>query len=219
VPELILASASPRRRELLSLFGLPFRIHTTEIDEAPSSSELPADLVCRLSLAKATAVSKSLTEGVIIAADTVVVWCDQILGKPDSATQAVEMLRNLRQGPHLVLSAVTVLDQTSGRRETRLKRTTVWMRPYTQGEIEAYVASGDPLDKAGSYGIQNRTFRPVARIEGCFAGVMGLPLGDLAAALAEFGVSLERVSERCSGYTSHACCQMTSDKCKMTNDK
>lgn len=81
------------------------------------------------------------------------------------------------------------------------------MRPYTDAEIDAYIASGDPLDKAGAYGIQNKTFAPVERLEGCFANVMGLPLGELAALLEELGLSLPEVAPRCSRYTGHPCCQ------------
>ncbi|MFQ5611651.1 MAG: Maf family protein [Anaerolineae bacterium] len=207
MPPLILASTSPRRRELLALFEIPFTIRTANIDETRLPGEAPAALVQRLSREKALAVAEGLSEGVIVAADTVVVRGGRILGKPADPAEARQMLRRLRQGPHQVLSGLTVVDVASNRSLTRVNQTRVWMRPYTEAEIAAYVASGDPLDKAGAYGIQHQGFRPVARLEGCFVSVMGLPLGDLAEALAGFGVRVEAVGRRCAGYTGQACCR------------
>ncbi len=250
----ILASGSPRRRELLKILGLPFIVALPEsrpqsekeanragIDETPLPGESPPDLVQRLSRAKAQAVAASLpsmtgsnsifatdrAKVIIIAADTVVVLEGKILGKPTGPIQARQMLKRLRQRQcHYVYSGLTVgvWEQSVGPGEVGqpnnsktqflnshllswLNQSKVWMRPYTNTEIEAYIASGDPLDKAGAYGIQNKTFAPVERLEGCFVNVMGLPLGDLAATLGEMGLSLPEVAPLCSQYTDYPCCQ------------
>lgn len=235
---IILASSSPRRQELLKTLGLSFVVippinfaggergqGQTEVDETPLPGEAPSALVQRLSRIKAEAIAsnpvllasaRSRFTGaeidrnlIIIAADTVVVLDNQILGKPDHAAGAIVMLQRLRRQSHRVYTGLTVA-RLSGEYSnfiTRLHQSTVWMRPYTAAEIAAYVASGDPLDKAGAYGIQNSSFAPVARLEGCFASVMGLPLGELAAALKEFGLSLPEIASRCSLYTGHPCCQ------------
>lgn len=162
---------------------------------------------------------------IIIAADTVVVSTGQILGKPTGRDQAKQMLQQLRQDqPHNVYSGLTVavrhreltktnplIEQqpaTSGTHFfTRLNQSKVWMRPYTDAEIEAYLDSGDPLDKAGAYAIQNKDFAPVECLEGCFASVVGLPLGDLAAILAEIGCLLPEIAPHCAGYSDYPCCQ------------
>jgi predicted house-cleaning NTP pyrophosphatase (Maf/HAM1 superfamily) len=119
------------------------------------------------------------------------------------------MLKVLRQQPHYVYSGLTValLSGTKSTFVTRLHQSTVWMRPYTDAEITTYVISGDPLDKAGAYGIQNKSFAPVQRLEGCFASVMGLPLGELAAAFKELGLQFPEVALPCRRYTGHLCCQ------------
>ena len=265
-PLFILASTSPRRRELLALLELPFIVVLPEspsstpplsarqtdpaatpaghggIDETPLPGESPADLVQRLSRAKARAVAARLPSlkppdlaaqdggAIIIAADTEVASGTEILGKPANPAEATDMLKRLRQEQwHYVYSGLTVVRwsgrdrletdlTTAGQTDrsapasspgmiTRLHQSKVWMRAYTDAEIEAYVASGDPLDKAGAYGIQHKTFAPVERLEGCFASVMGLPLGELAAALAELRVSLPEVAPRCNRYSAYPCCQ------------
>ena len=228
----ILASASPRRRELLGLLGVPFitispgpAFDLPEVDETPLPGEAPAALVQRLSRAKATAMITHLPqllltlpadEGpqpIIIAADTDVALDDQILGKPAAPAQAIQMLQALRGRPHDVYSGVTVarppdsLSTESVHLVTRLHHSRVWMRSYTDAEIAAYVATGAPLDKAGAYGIQDHPFAPVERLEGCFASVMGLPLGELALALAEVGISLPAFNTACSRYNGYPCCQ------------
>lgn len=224
---LILASSSPRRRELLTILGLSFQVITPgapfAVDETPLPGESPNALVQRLSRLKAEAVAanlRHLTPSLlanspknspifIIAADTEVALGTQILGKPGSATAATAMLRALREQPHHVYSGLTVARLTEAELTfvTRLHQSTVWMRPYTDAEIAVYVASGDPLDKAGAYGIQNKSFAPVARWQGCFASIMGLPLGELTAALRELGLSLPPLAPLCNRYTGHPCCQ------------
>jgi septum formation protein len=220
---IILASASPRRREFFELLGLPFKVLTSDIDETPRPGEAPDVLVARLSAMKAASVVQTLAasgthqapelaEGLgsslVVAADTVVVLDDETLGKPVDALHAKQMLKRLRGRAHLVYSGVTVVETGSGRAAIHLSTTTVWMREYSEAEVEAYVASGDPLDKAGAYAIQHTGFQPVARIEGCYSGVMGLPLGALADGLAHFGVVLPvEVPMVCRARTGHPCCR------------
>lgn len=220
---IILASASPRRRELFELLGLPFLVHTVPVDETPRLGEAPDVLVARLSAIKAAAVTQDLSApslgqvkdmaeategGLVVAADTVVVLDDEILGKPRDAAHAKHMLQRLRDRAHLVHSGVTVAEMASGRAAIHLSTTHVWMRDYSETEIDDYVTSGDPLDKAGAYAIQHTDFRPAARIEGCFTGVMGLPLGKLADGLAHFGVTVPvDIATVCQGRTGHPCCR------------
>ncbi len=205
---IVLASASPRRRELFELLRLPFVVETAEVDETPRPGEAPEVLVARLSAIKAASVIGNVSHGLVVAADTVVVLDDEILGKPRDADHAVRMLRRLRNREHVVHSGVAVADAASRRTAIHLSATTVWMRDYSDAEIEAYVASGDPLDKAGAYAIQHAGFRPVARIEGCFAGVMGLPLGALTDGLAHFNIKPPvDVAAVCRERTGHLCCR------------
>jgi len=221
--QFILASGSPRRRELLNLLKLPFIVIKPDdnlADETPHPDELPSDLVARLSLKKAQAVTVQLPKHlkslenrlVIIAADTVVAIENQILGKPVHAAEATAMLQELRQARvHQVYSGLTVASISAPDFElqqtiTRVYESRVWMRPYTDAEIKTYVAGGDPLDKAGAYAIQNSNFAPVERLDGCFASVMGLPLGELAAALDQIEISLHEVPAICSHYFDINCC-------------
>jgi len=204
---LILASASPRRQELLKALGLPFIIVPAEVDERQQTSASPAALVQSLSQAKAAAVAARYPDAVIVGADTVVVLDGLVLGKPADAAEAARMLRALRGRAHLVYSAVTALAAATGRQATAVSESRVWLRNYSEAEIAAYVASGDPLDKAGAYAIQHRDFTPVARITGCYASVMGLPLGHLARVLAAVGVAVPvDVAQACQAGTGAECC-------------
>ena len=203
---LILASASPRRRELFSLLEVPFMAAAADVDEEIEEGESPQEMVCRLSLLKARAVALSYPEGLIVAADTTVALDGDVLGKPADEAEAVAMLRRLRGREHTVLSGVTVYYPASGRAITELAESTVLMRAYSDEEVARYAASGDPLDKAGAYAIQHQNFNPVERIGGCYANVMGLPLCHLARALAQFGVTLTvDVPQACQGFTGHRC--------------
>ncbi len=204
---LILASASPRRRDLLAALGLTFQCVSTDIDESGRAGEAPEELACRLSREKALAVAREFPTATVIGADTIVVLDGVVLGKPETPEGAVDMLRRLRDRAHEVLTAVTVC-RGRDRVVQRLNRSRVWMRGYTDEEIAAYVASGDPLDKAGAYAIQHPGFRPVARWEGCYAGIMGFPLGDVAALLEQMGWAVSRdVAEVCRAVTGERCCQ------------
>jgi septum formation protein len=230
-PFFVLASGSPRRREFMELLDLPFVVVTAEaagtpIDETPLPDEKPTDLVQRLSQIKAKAIANALPQLdkaafglpavlppqiIVLAADTIVVLADKILGKPAHPADAVAMLKQLRLQPHFVYSGLTVAAADSqgqiNHQITRLHQSEVRMRPYTDVEIDAYVASGDPLDKAGAYGIQNQTFAPVSHLDGCFASVMGFPLGELADALQEMKITLPPIGPLCTGHTGHPCCQ------------
>jgi MAF protein len=232
--DFILASGSPRRRELLAFLEIPFRVVLPQIvprldtltpatggggvDETPLPGESPPELVQRLSRDKALAVTRQLPPPadrsiIVIAADTVVVSEGKILGKPADPTEATQMLDLLRrQHYHYVYSGLTLALIPSPptfpdpRLLTRLHQSKVWMRPYSDAEIEAYVNSGDPLDKAGAYAIQSKSFDPVEQLEGCFASVMGLPLRELLSMLGEIGLSFPDVSQRCAEYSGHPCC-------------
>jgi septum formation protein len=172
---LILASNSPRRRQLLALTGIPFIVLVADVDESLHANENPADYVLRLAEAKARAVPAD--EGqIILAADTTVVDGSDILGKPKDEAEAALMLKRLRGHAHQVYTGIALLRKIDGLLLTDLCVTGVPMRDYSDDEIQDYVATGDPLDKAGAYAIQHPGFHPVARMDGCFASVMGLPV-------------------------------------------
>jgi septum formation protein len=201
---LLLASQSPRRRELLALLGLPFETAAPDVDEAPRAGEAPAALAARLSQVKAQACSNS--HFIIIACDTIVAHKGQVLGKPRDKDEAVEMLRRLRGRPHSVYTAVTLLKETNSSILTDVAETLVVMRAYTDSELAAYVASGDPMDKAGAYAIQHRGFAPASGIQGCYANVMGLPLCHLARCLRRWKVEPQQdVPNACQSHIGHRC--------------
>ncbi len=202
---LILASTSPRRRELITRFELPFELASVDVDETARPAESPQDLVQRLARAKAQDGLRQARDpaAVIIAADTVVSIDGQILGKPCDPADAVRMLKQLRGRAHIVYSGLVAAKRE--RQVSQLAETTVWMRDYDDAEIDAYVATGDPLDKAAAYAIQHPAFHPVARIEGCYSNVMGLPLCCLYLALTEFGVSIPHPERVLSTPPESAC--------------
>ncbi len=199
-PSLILASASPRRQHLLSLAGLTPTILPAEVDETQQAGESPHQLARRLARAKAHAVSEAGSQGIILAADTIVMDGETVLGKPANPNEAIDMLMSLRGRTHCVATALAVVDSAQGREVVDLCETRVRMRSYRREEVLDYVASGSPLDKAGAYGIQDGEFRPVTRdgIEGCFANVMGLPLCRALAVLSSCGLQVPRdVTAQC----------------------
>lgn len=187
---LILASSSPRRQELLRQLVSGFEVIKPEIDEARLDGEAVVDYAERLSREKAAAVALLLdaSPALIIAADTIVIDHEGgLLGKPADAADARRMLRHLRGRAHEVISAFTVCQRVAQPQViTRHARTEVVMRNYSDAEIDAYIASGDPFDKAGGYAIQNEDFQPVARIAGSYSNVVGLPLDELQAVLPRF---------------------------------
>lgn len=175
-----LASSSPRRNQMLSWTGMNFKTIHADIDESLQTEESAEDYVIRLASGKAAAVIQQVPlQEIIIAADTTVVLHNEILGKPDTAGAAIQMLKDLRGRTHQVITAVCVLQ--NGIPEFQVERciSHVTMRLFSDEEIEEYVKSGDPLDKAGAYAIQHARFHPAVNFHGCYASVMGLPLCHL----------------------------------------
>jgi septum formation protein len=187
---LILASNSPRRRQLLALTGLPFVVSAANVDESQLANENPADYVIRLAETKAGAIQAQAHQ-IVLAADTTVVDGSDILGKPQDDEEAVAMLRRLRGHTHQVYTGIALFRPSDRLLLTDLCVTDVPMRDYSDEEIQAYVATGDPLDKAGAYAIQHPEFQPVARMDGCFASVMGLPVCHVLLQLRKMGVQSE----------------------------
>ena len=185
--QLILASQSPRRKELLGLFGIPFTVRVADIDETMDFSA-PADReVARVSREKALAIPRE-AEDVVIAADTIVVCQGRVLGKPHSEEEAYAMLRLLSGRDHQVMTGVTVLRGGEERVFTQI--TDLHFRPLSRKEIENYVASGEPMDKAGSYGIQGGAALFCEKMDGDYYNVMGLPVCRLGETLKELAPEL-----------------------------
>jgi MAF protein len=206
IRRLILVSASPRRRQLLSLLGIPFVIKAADVDETPLPGEAPSDMVLRFARAKACAMPDVRPDELVVAADTTVVLEGQVLGKPADADGAVQMLRRLRNRPHLVYTGLVLWHPASRRMVCELGQSLVWMRDYADQEIVDYVATGDPLDKAGAYAIQHSGFDPVSRVEGCWLTVVGLPLCHVERALAQVGVVVPAtVPGACRAFSQHDC--------------
>jgi septum formation protein len=186
---LLLASASPRRHELIQLLGYPVTILVPEVDEESIDHADPAHNVVETARLKAEAIASSFQgEAVVVAADTTVALGREMLNKPANAGEARDMLRRLRGRTHQVHTGIVVMTLPDRHTTAAVSTTDVTMRDYGEAEIERYVASGDPLDKAGAYAIQNATFRPVAILDGCFTGVMGLSLCRLSQALHRVGI-------------------------------
>lgn len=171
--ELILASQSPRRKELLGLFGIPFVIRVADIDETMDNTKSPFEEVARVSCCKALAVERE-TDDVVIAADTIVVCEGRVLGKPHSEAEAIQMLQLLSGRDHQVMTGVTVLRGSEVITFTEV--TDLHFRELTEGEIRRYVASGEPMDKAGAYGIQGGAALFCQKMAGDYYNVMGLPV-------------------------------------------
>ncbi len=179
---------------MIARLGLPYTVVPVDVDEAPRPGEPPARTAERLALAKASAARAKLSpaaEAVIVGADTIVVDRGHQLGKPATPDEAIAMLRRLRRKTHRVISGLAVLDARTGQTAVTTRSTRVHLRPMTDREIAAYVASGDPLDKAGAYAIQNREFHPVEWIEGCYSNVVGLPVCALAEELSAWGLDVD----------------------------
>ncbi len=189
-PSIILASSSPRRRDLLRQIGVDFDIFPADVNESILAGESPEDYAVRVSFDKVRVVAKKVGEGIIIAADTIVVFKDIILGKPVDSKDAKRMLEMLSGKMHRVISGLAVMNAATGMVMCRTSTTSVWFRNLDEDEVKKYVLSGEPLDKAGAYGIQGKGALLVARIEGCYNNVVGLPLALLDEVLREFGINL-----------------------------
>lgn len=188
--KIILASNSPRRRELLYRLGISFTIDPADVDETVSPGEAVGSYAVRIALAKASTTAGRVEDGVVIGADTIVVLDANILGKPKDDKEALRMLHMLSGRMHRVITGLAVVDAGTGMVSTSLAETNVWFRQLSDDEIAAYVSSREPLDKAGAYGIQDKGALLVERIEGCYFNVVGLPLSLLYNILRDFGIDL-----------------------------
>jgi MAF protein len=219
---ILLASGSPRRRELIKLLGLPVETTSADIDEVPLPGEPADEMAKRLSVEKARAASslipaRILATGeagrqahpssfILLASDTVVSLDGEPLGKPRDTADARSMLQRLRGRTHQVYTAITLIDLAADRSITELACSDVPMRAYTEAEIEAYIASGDPFDKAGAYAIQHDGFSPVENFAQCYANVMGLPLCHVVRALRQLGVEVPNdVPRLCQKHIRYEC--------------
>ena len=186
---IVLASSSPRRRELLSTLGLGFDVIHPSSDEAVSGNETPEDFVLRASAEKASSVSGTLGEGVVvIGADTVVVVDGEILGKPRDPEDASSMLRKLSGKEHHVYTAFSIVRPKNEILHSEIVDTRVRVKPLAASEIEGYIKTGEPMDKAGAYGIQGIGSLMVGGFEGSYSNVVGLPVEELLAALKKLGI-------------------------------
>ena len=187
--ELILASTSPRRKILIARIGLPFKfVDPNSFETPPLFGEYPERYVSRMAVLKAKyAVDNIDGNQLVVGSDTSVVVNGKILGKPRSADHAWEMLTELRGITHTVITSIAVSNH-HGELCSVTRRTLIHMRKYTDTEIDEYIATGDPMDKAGGYAIQNEVFQPVERVEGCYTSVGGLPLCALSNILFKKGV-------------------------------
>jgi septum formation protein len=195
---------------LLAALGVCFTVDAADVDETPLPGERPDALACRLCRTKAVAVAARQPAAVVLAADTMVALDDVLLGKPADAAEAAAMLRLLRGRTHQVYTAVCVAQD--GNLDARLSVSDVTMRPYSDAEIATYVATGDPLDKAGAYAIQHPLFAPVAGWAGCYASIMGLPLRLVREMLDGAGVVVRgNVAATCGMLHGGTCCERATE--------
>jgi septum formation protein len=191
--QIVLASASPRRAELLQKIGLDFTVQAADVEENFDPSQNLETQLENLALRKAWAVADTLNAGLVIGADTVVVIDGEVLGKPASSKEAALMLSRLSKRKHQVLTGLAVIDVKTGKVISGVESTMVQFRALSPAEITAYVETGEPLDKAGAYGIQEKGATLVERIEGCYFNVVGLPVARMVAMLKEAGLEVHRL--------------------------
>ena len=178
-PNIVLASKSPRRADLLTQIGIEFQIYPSGVEEPPITHISPTNAVQELALTKARKVAAKLDVGLVIGADTVVVIGGQPIGKPENDAHAIEVLTRLSGNRHEVITGVALIDVKRNNEVVWAEKTVVYFRDLRQSEILAYVRSGESLDKAGAYGIQGKAGAFVERVEGCYFNVVGLPLASL----------------------------------------
>jgi septum formation protein len=202
-----LASASPRRRQILSWTGIRFHILSTDIDESINAGENAEDYVSRLAIEKArSAMEKMPSDGLVIAADTTVVLSGKIIGKPVDRAEAARMLTSLHNRRHEVITALVLLKLSDRSFVKECCISTIQMRYYTDQEIQTYVNTDDPLDKAGAYAIQHPQFDPVINFQGCYASVMGMPLCHLERNLRQLdGYQYQEMQIICQKFLSYTC--------------
>ncbi len=187
---LILASASPRRKELLANLGLNIKIKVSQVDETMEEDIPPAQQVEKLAERKAAAVASETAEGLVIGADTLVVLAGKPLGKPANRQEAVQMINELQGKSHEVLTGLAVIDAATGQSVVTHQTTAVHFKPMTREQVERYVSTGEPYDKAGAYAVQGKASIFIESIQGCYFNVVGLPVSKLADALRVFGVEI-----------------------------
>lgn len=199
----ILASQSPRRQSLIKLLGYPFSIRVADVDEMSITHPDPATNVIETAVLKAYTIAQQTKSSgeIIVAADTTVALGENMLGKPQDAAEATHMLQTLRHQTHEVHTGFVILNLANGAEIKKVTTAVVTMRDYTDQEIAAYVASGDPLDKAGAYAIQHPTFKPVAQLDGCYTAVVGLSVCDLILALDK--LDIPRLADLTAVHQSH----------------
>jgi septum formation protein len=202
---LILASGSPRRLELLTRLGVPFDVIVSGADETLVPDLDPEEQALRLAEHKAQAVAATLNEGLVLAADTIVVLDGQVIGKPEDDAEAAEFLRLLSGRTHRVITGLALVDVSSGALQRRSVSTAVRMRAFTEPEVMAYVATGEPRDKAGGYAIQGQGAALVDAIYGCYTNVVGLPLCEVAAMLQKAGVAVPALPVICRAPGGEIC--------------
>ncbi len=189
----------------MALFNIPYEICPADIDESQYEGELPKVYVRRMASEKADAIDK-IKNGLIVAADTIVVYQGEILGKPENQLEAREILTKLRGKTHQVYTGMALIDTMFGLTWDDICCTLVPMREYSNAEIDAYIATDDPMDKAGAYGIQHAGFRPVNHLAGCYASVMGMPLCHLAVGLKKMGMKVDlKIAELCQHTLGYEC--------------
>ena len=188
--DVILASNSPRRRELLHQIGIQFKVCPTQTDERVLTDEDPETYVVRVASDKVAVACQSVKKGIVIAADTIVVIDNAILGKPVDKRDAERMISTLQGKMHQVMTGLAVMSAGSKKMLTGLSITKVWFRALTETDIHSYVETGEPLDKAGAYGIQGIGALLVDKIEGCYFNVVGLPISLLGEMLRSFDIDL-----------------------------
>jgi len=206
--QLLLASQSPRRREMIGWLDLPVRLIRADADERLNEAEVPSTSATRLARDKAHQITSTsvTTHEWVLAADTIVDLDGRALGKPPDSHAAWTMLQQLRGRAHQVHTGVTLYAPHTTKEITACVTTLVWMRAYTDAEIAAYIATNDPLDKAGAYAIQYGPFHPVARLEHCYANVVGLPLCAIGKLLTTWGIPLKvDIPALCAKHFDYPC--------------
>ena len=209
---LVLASQSPRRSELLKLIGKPFHVEPANIDEDKQKNELPYSYAKRLALSKSLKVAeKHQNDSIVIGADTIVVHNNNVVGKPASNEEACQILMKLRGKTHQVVTAVAIHYSKSGNTSQELCETNVQMRNMTEEEVADYISTGDSIDKAGAYAIQNVKFQPAMTLGGCMANVIGLPLCHITRALNQNNIHVDKdIAEKCQDHIGYDCPVYTS---------
>lgn len=194
--KIILASGSPRRKQILEQVGLNFTVEVSDYEEKSIPGVSPSEFVETLSLEKANVVAKNHNDAIIIGADTIVVLDNQILGKPKTKQDAREILKKLSGNTHSVFTGFTIIDTVNKRTITNHVETKIRFKNLSEEEILAYIETGEPMDKAGAYGVQDKGALFVEHIEGDYSSVMGLPIVKIFEILKELGIDILKTYEK-----------------------